>query len=108
MCQNIFLSEVKNLDFRLKNGLSFLLKCCSSVLYICTQRFAVCFRAALGIAYLSADGDLAGIAHLDARATSRLKHTACYGHAFFFCHESQNGFQWEKGMHCFGLMVIRF
>jgi len=41
-------------------------------------------------------------------ATAAIEATQCYGQAFFFCHESQNGFQWEKGMHCFGLMVIRF
>jgi hypothetical protein len=29
-------------------------------------------------------------------ASAAIEATQCYGHAFFFCHESQNGFQWEK------------
>jgi hypothetical protein len=41
-------------------------------------------------------------------ASAAIEATQCYGHAFFFCHESQNGFLWEKGMQCFYLMVIRF
>jgi len=38
---------------------------------------AVCFRAALGTAFLSAVRDYIGFTKLNARASCRLKYTAC-------------------------------
>jgi hypothetical protein len=58
MCQNLFLSEVKNLDFRLKTTILFSLKYYWSVFYICTQRLRYVIGRHLGTASLAAATNL--------------------------------------------------